>query len=325
MRRRHFIKLIGGTALCPIRATAQQTERVRQIGVLMSYPEREPEAQNWTRTFVQALEARGWRDGDSLKLHYRWRVSNSESLQTGASELAALGLDAILAGATPAAVALKKATQSIPVIFANVADPVEQGLVASLTRPGGNITGFAAFEFSIAGKWVQGLKDLVPSTKQIGIILNAETAPFYRRFLPFLDVAAQRLEIVTHLVPIENVDQIPDAIERLAKQTQGLIVFPGAQFTANKDVIIRTTARLSIPAMYCYTFWVTAGGLISYGFDPNDMFRRAATYVDNILKGPSPENCQCKIRRSSSSRLICGPQSHSASRFQKHCSRLPMR
>ena len=273
MRRRHFIKLLGGVGLWPLGATAQQPQRVRQVGVLMSYLESETEAQDWLKVFVQALEARGWHDGANLKLHCRWRGANPEVLRANAAELAALGLDAMLAGATPAAVALKRATQSVPVVFANVADPVGQSLVASLAEPGSNITGFGAFEFSIAGKWVQGLKELVPS------------APFYRNFLPFVDEAAQQDGIVPHLIPIEKADQIVNTIEQLAKQTQGVIVFPGAQFTTNKELIVRTIARLSIPAMYSYTFWVTAGGLISYGFDPNDMFRRAAGYIDLILKG----------------------------------------
>jgi len=285
MRRRQFIKLLGGVGLWPLSATAQQPQRVRQVGVLMSYLESETEAQDWVRVFVQELEARGWRDGTNLKLHYRWRGAHPEVLRANAAELAGLGLDAMLAGATPAAVALKRATQSVPVVFANVADPVGQSLVASLKEPGGNMTGFGAFEFSIAGKWVQGLKELVPSARQFGIIVNPETAPFYRKFLPFIEEASQQAGIVPHLIPIENVDQIVNTIEQLAKQTQGVVVFPGAQFTTNKDLIVRTIARIGIPAMYSYTFWVTAGGLISYGFEPNDMFRRAAGYIDVILKG----------------------------------------
>jgi putative ABC transport system substrate-binding protein len=279
------MKLLGGVSLWPLGATAQQPQQVRQVGVLMSYLESETEAQDWVRVFVQALEARGWRDGANLKLHYRWRGADPKVLRANAAELAGLGLDAILAGATPAAVALKRATQSVPVVFANVADPVGQSLVASLREPGSNMTGFGAFEFSIAGKWVDGLKELVPSARQFGVIVNPETAPFYRNFLPFVEEAAQRVGVAPRLIPIEKADQIVNAIEQLAKQEQGVVVFPGAQFTTNKELIVRTIARLNIPAMYSYTFWVTAGGLISYGFDPKDMFRRAAGYIDVILKG----------------------------------------
>ena len=285
MRRREFIAILGGVGLWPSRATAQQPQRVRQVGVLMSYLESDAEAQEWARVFVRALDSLGWRDGVNLKLHYRWRGAGSEMLRANAAELAGMGLDAVLAGATPAAIALKRATQSVPVVFANVADPVGQGLVASLAQPGGNMTGFGAFEFSIAGKWVQGLKELVPSAQKFGVIVNPETAPFYRNFLPFIEQAAQQAGIVADLTPIENVDQIANTIEQLAKQTHGLIVLPAAQFTTNKELVVRTIARLGVPAMYSYTFWVTTGGLISYGFDPKDMFRRAANYIDLILKG----------------------------------------
>ena len=147
------------------------------------------------------------------------------------------------------------------------------------------MTGFGAFEFSIGGKWVEGLKELVPSARQFGVIVNPETAPFYRNFLPFIDKAAQQTGIVPQLTAIEKVDQIVNTIEELAKQTQGLVALPGALFTTNKELIVRTVARLGIPAMYSYTFWVSAGGLISYGFDVNEMFQRAANYIDAILKG----------------------------------------
>jgi ABC-type uncharacterized transport system substrate-binding protein len=285
MRRREFIKLLGGAGLWPLAATAQQPQRVRQVGVLMSYLESEAEAQEWVRVFVRALDALGWRDGINLKLHYRWRGGGPEDLQANAAELAGLGLDAMLAGATLAAIALKRATQSVPIVFANVADPVGQSFVASLAHPGGNMTGFGAFEFSIGGKWIQGLKELVPSARHFGVIVNPETAPFYRNFLPFIENAAQQAGIVAYLAPIENVDQIVNTVEQLAKQTQGLVVLPGAQFTTNKELIVSTIARLGKPAMYSYTFWVRAGGLTSYGFDVNDMFQRAANYIDVILKG----------------------------------------
>jgi ABC-type uncharacterized transport system substrate-binding protein len=285
MGRREFIKLLGGVSLWPLGATAQQPQRVRQVGVLMSYLESEAEAQEWVRVFVRALEALGWRDGVNLKLHYRWRGAGPEVLRVNAAELAGLGLDAVLAGATPATIALKRATQSVPVVFANVADPVGQGFVASLAQPGGNMTGFGAFEFSVGGKWVQGLKELVPSARQLGVIVNPETAPYYPNFLPFIEKAAQQAGIVAHVAPIENVDQIVNTIEQLAKQTQGLVFLPATLFTTNKELIVRTIARLGIPTMYSYTFWVRAGGLVSYGFDVNDMFRRAANYIDVILKG----------------------------------------
>jgi putative ABC transport system substrate-binding protein len=147
------------------------------------------------------------------------------------------------------------------------------------------MTGFGAFEFSIAGKWVQGLKHLIPSAKQFGVIVNPETAPFYRNFLPFIQKAAEEVGVVPHLTQIDTVDQIVGTIEQLARETQGLLVLPGAQFTNNKELILSTVGRLGMPAMYSYTFWVKSGGLISYGFDINDMYRRAASYMNLILNG----------------------------------------
>ena len=285
MKRREVVALLGGTVLWPFNATAQQPKRIRQVGVLMSYLEDEAEAQEWVRVFIGALGDLGWRDAVNLKLHYRWRGADPNALQANATELAGMGLDAVLVGATPAAIALKRVTQSVPVVFANVADPVGQGLVISLAQPGGNMTGFGAFEFSIAGKWVQGLKHLIPSAKQFGVVVNPETAPFYRNFLPFIQKAAEEVGVVPHLTQIDTVDQIVGTIEQLARETQGLLVLPGAQFTNNKELILSTVGRLGMPAMYSYTFWVKSGGLISYGFDINDMYRRAASYMNLILKG----------------------------------------
>ena len=285
MKRREVVALIGRTVFWPFNATAQQPKRIRQVGVLMSYLEDEAEAQEWVRVFIGALEDLGWRDAVNLKLHYRWRGADPNALQANATELAGMGLDAVLVGATPAAIALKRVTQSVPVVFANVADPVGQGLVISLAQPGGNMTGFGAFEFSIAGKWVQGLKHLIPSAKQFGVVVNPETAPFYGNFLPFIQKAAEEVGVVPHLTQIDTVDQIVGTIEQLARETQGLVVLPGAQFTTNKELILSTVGRLGMPAMYSYTFWVKSGGLISYGFDINDMYRRAASYMNLILKG----------------------------------------
>jgi len=179
MKRREFITLIvGAAATLPLAAHAQRGERVRRIGVLMSYVESDSEAQQQARAFSQSLEALGWTDGSNITVDYRWRGPSPSQLEAPAVELVQLNPDVLLAGATPAAIALKNATRSIPIVFANVADPVGQGFVASLGQPSGNMSGFGAFEFSIAGKWVQGLKEFVPAATEIGVIVNPETAPF---------------------------------------------------------------------------------------------------------------------------------------------------
>jgi len=285
VKRRKFITLLGGAAAWPLGARAQQAERVRRVGVLMSYVESDSEAQQQARAFSQSLEALGWTDGSNIALDYRWRGPSPAQLQAPAVELVQLNPDVLLAGATPAAIALKNATRSIPIVFANVADPVGQGFVASLGQPSGNMSGFGAFEFSIAGKWVQGLKEVVPAATEIGVIVNPETAPFYGKFLPFIDTAVRLAGIKPNITEVHDPAHISGTIDKLARESSALIVLPGAQFTTAKELIIETAARLRLPAMYPYTYWVKSGGLISYGFDAQDMYRGAASYVDRILRG----------------------------------------
>jgi putative tryptophan/tyrosine transport system substrate-binding protein len=286
MRRRAFISLLGAAAAWPLPARAQQRERVRRIGVLMSYVESDSEAQRQGRAFSQTLKDLGWTDGSNVTLDYRWPGSAPARLRTHAAELVHLKPDVLLAGATPAATALKNETGSIPIVFANVADPVGQGFVASLGQPGGNMSGLGAFEFSIAGKWVQGLKELVPSAAKIGVIVNPETAPFYGMFLPFIDSAARVVGIQSNITAIHDAAHIAETIDKLASESNAaLIVLPGAQFTTARELIIAAAGRSRLPTMYPYTYWVRSGGLISYGFDAQDMYRRAASYVDRILKG----------------------------------------
>jgi ABC-type uncharacterized transport system substrate-binding protein len=284
--RRNFITLLGSAAAWPLAARGQQPQRMRRVGVLMSYLEGDGEAQQWTKTFRQSLQEFGWTEGLNIRLDYRWPGPTPDRLQTDAAELVRLSPDVLLAGATPAVIALKNETRSIPIVFANVADPVGQDFVASLSLPGGEISGFGAFEFSIAGKWVQAIKDIVPSATQIGVIANPETAPFYRLFLPFIDSAARPVGIEPTVTAIHDADDIAATIDKLAKESNaGLIVLPAARFTANRDVIIGTAARLRLPTVYPYSFYARGGGLISYGFDVRDMYRRAASYIDRILKG----------------------------------------
>jgi putative ABC transport system substrate-binding protein len=287
VRRREFITVVGGVAAAwPLTARAQQREQMRRIGVLMSYVESDSEAQRQVRAFSQTLEDLGWTDGSNVTLDYRWAGSAPDQLRTHAAELVHLKPNVLLAGATPAAMALKNETRAIPIVFANVADPVGQGFVASLGQPDGNMSGVGAFEFSIAGKWVQGLKEFVPSAAKIGVIVNPETAPFYGMFLPFIDNAARVAGIQSNLAAIHDAANIAETIDKLARESNaGLIVLPGAQFTSARGLIIAAAARLRLPTMYPYTYWVRSGGLISYGFDAQDMYRHAASYVDRILKG----------------------------------------
>jgi putative ABC transport system substrate-binding protein len=289
LSRREFITLLGGEAAAwPLAAKAQQSEQMRRIGVLMSYLESDGEAQEQTKAFSQSLKEFGWTDGVNIRLDYRWPGSDADRLRADALELVRLAPDVLLAGATPAVIALKQETRSIPIVFANVADPVGQRFVATLAQPGANISGFGAFEFSIAGKWVEAIKEIVPSATQIAVIFNPETAPFYGLFLPFIETAARRAGIKTNVTPIHDPADIAGTIDKLAKESNGLIVLPGARFTAARRVIITTAAQLRLPAVYPYSYYARSGGLISYGFDASDMYRRAASYVDRILRGAKP-------------------------------------
>ena len=289
MRRREFIALLGGVAAWPLTARAQQAGRVMRIGVLMSYVESDTTAHQWTKAFSQSLQESGWIDNQNIKFEYRWAGPNPDLLQASAAELVRLRPNLLMAGATPALVALQRETRDIPIVFANVADPVGQGFVASLAHPGGNTTGFGAFDFSMGGKWVQTLKEIVPWTTRIAVIFNPATAPFYQLFLSSIDDAARSIGVSQIVTPVHDVGDIARILEQSAKETNvGLIVVPSALFTTARDEIVATIARLRLPAIYPYSYFAQSGGLLSYGFEVRDMYRRAGNYVDRILKGAKP-------------------------------------
>ena len=290
MRRRRFITLIGSAAAAwPLAVRAQQTERMRRVSVLMPYVASDADAQQWAKAFGGSLQEFGWIDGRNIQLEFRWAGPSPDRLRADAAEMVHLNPDVLMAASTAAVVALQQETRSIPIVFANVADPVGQGIIASFAKPGSNTTGFAAFEFSIAGKWVQAIKEIAPSVIQIGVIVNQETAPFYRSFLPFVETASRQLGVKQIVIPIPDSDHIADTLEQLAKEPNtGVIVIPAALFTNSKEAIITTAPRLRLPTVYPYSFFAQSGGLLSYGFDVRDMYQRAATYVDRILKGAKP-------------------------------------
>ena len=286
MQRREFITLLGGAAAWPFGARAQQTERMRRVSILLAYVESDISARQWTKVFGEALQELGWNIGRNIQLDYRWAGPNPDLLRSNAEELVHLSPDVLLAGATPAVIALQHATRSIPIVFANVADPVGQGLIASFARPGGNTTGFGAFDFSMAGKWVQAIKEIAPSVTRIGVIFNPETGPFYASFLPFVETASSRLDVKSVATAIHDSDRIAQTLEKLAEEPNtGVVVLPSVMFTTNREIIITTTARLRLPTVYPFSFFAQSGGLLSYGFDVRDMYKRAAGYVDRILRG----------------------------------------
>src|ERR1700690_2785134 len=238
------------------------------------------------KKFGESLHELGWTVGRNIQLDYRWAGPSPDRLRGDAEELVRLSPDVLFAGATPALIALQHTTRSIPIVFANVADPVGQGLIASFARPGGNTTGFGAFDFSMAAKWVQAVKEMAPSVTRIGVIFNPETGPYYAAFLPFVETASRLLEVNSIPTAIHDADTIEQTLGRMAEvPNPGVVVFPSAIFSTSREIIILTVGRLRLPTVYPYSFFAQSGGLLSYGFDVADMYQRAAGYVDFILKG----------------------------------------
>jgi putative tryptophan/tyrosine transport system substrate-binding protein len=289
MRRREFITLLGGAAAWPLAARAQQQSRMRRIGVLMAYAEDDLEAQSWIRALLQGLKEHGWIDGSTIRLDCRWARGNLKPMGSNAAELMALNPDLIVAAATPALEAVSQETRSVPIVFVNVADPIGQGFVAGMAHPGGNITGFTSFEFSMGGKWVEVLKEISPSLVRIVVTYNPATAPYFPLFFQWIETAATSFAVKLIVTPVHDATEIERVIATAADESNSsLIVVPSAFMTIHRELIIRAAARHRLPAIYGYGYYAASGGLVSYGFDVRDLFRRAASYVDRILKGAKP-------------------------------------
>ena len=292
MRRREFISLLGGAAATwPFVARAQQPARIRRVGVLMNLSENDVEAQRLITAFREGLTQLGWVDGRNLRMDYRWAGGDIGRIRAFAKELVELSPDIIVAYATPSVVALQQQTHSVPIVFLSVTDPVGQGLVASLAHPGGNITGFSVFEFSLGTKWMDALKQIVPGLRRVITIFNPKTAPYYPLYLRAIEKAASSFDVEPLVVEVHNEADIERAISALAGEPNGgLIVMPDSFNMVHRRTIIALVNQHRLPAMYYFPFFATDGGLISYGPDEIDMFRRTAGYVDRILKGEKPAN-----------------------------------
>jgi ABC-type uncharacterized transport system substrate-binding protein len=285
--RREFITLLGGAAAAwPLAAWAQQGERVRRIGVLLNLSENDLEAQRLITAFREALAQLGWNDGRNLRIDYRWAGGDVGRIRTLAKELMELTPDITVGYGTPVVVALQQLTRSIPIVFLSVTDPVGQGLVESLTHPGGNITGFAVFEISLGTKWLEVLKQMTPGLKRVVTIYNPKTAPYYPLYLRAIEQAAPSFAVETIALEVNNDAEIEHAISAAAGQSGGgLIVMPDTFNMVHRRTTIGLAAQHRLPAIYYFPFFAREGGLISYGPDEIDMFRRTAGYVDRILKG----------------------------------------
>jgi putative ABC transport system substrate-binding protein len=288
--RREFITLIGGVALArPLAVRAQQGERVRQLGVLMGFAESDPVGRSLIAGFEGGLDDLGWMRGRNLRLYYRFANGVRERTQAFAKELVELKPDAILAGNTPGVVALMRESRTIPIVFASVSDPVDTGLVPSLAHPGGNVTGFTGFVYSLAGKWLEILKAIVPHITRVALMFNPETAPFAQNYISSLKAAGSVLGVEASSAPVHEVAEIEHAIVAQARQpSSSIIVMPDNFANVNRARIISLMARHRVPAIYPFRSMAAEGGLVFYGADTLDLYRRAASYIDRILKGANP-------------------------------------
>jgi putative tryptophan/tyrosine transport system substrate-binding protein len=289
MRRREFITLVGGAAVWPLAASAQQGGRVRTVGVLMNFLESDPAGQVGFEAFRDALKKLGWREGSDLRIELRWAESDPDRLRTFAKELVELRPDTIVAGSTAGVVALARETRTIPIVFATVADPIGSGFAGSLAHPGGNITGFAAVDAAMGGKWLELLKEIAPRTERVALLFNPVTAVPVQFFMPSIQVAASSFAVQASAAPIHAKDEIEGVIAAQARNPGGgLIVMPDAFNTTNRNLIIGLAARYSLPASYAQDIFAKSGGLIAYSSVRTEAYRQVAGYIDRILKGEKP-------------------------------------
>jgi putative ABC transport system substrate-binding protein len=289
MRRREFITLLGGAAATwPHEVRAQQGERMRRIGVLMPYAADDPETQTRMGAFLQALALSGWTIGRNVRIETRWGANDGERLRQYAAELVELAPDVILAHANAAIGALLQATRSVPIVFPVFGDPIAAGIIETLARPGGNVTGFMQFEFSLSGKWLELLKQVAPNVTRAAVLRDSVLGTGTSQFA-VIQAMAPSLRVEVSPVNVRDVGEIERAVEAFARSPNGgLIVTAGAGPSLHRDPIIRLAARHKLPAVYFERNFVAAGGLISYGANMIDQYRKAAGYVDRILTGEKP-------------------------------------
>jgi putative ABC transport system substrate-binding protein len=286
--RRKFIALLGGAVAWPLAARAQQGERVRRIGVLSSLAADDPETQARHAAFLQGLQEWGWITGRNVQIDYRWGAGDADRFRKYAAELVALAPDVILATGTPVTAALLQATRSVPIVFAQVVDPVANGFVESLARPAGNATGFTIFEYGLGGKWLELLKEIAPHVTRAAVLRDPAIASGIGQ-LAAIQGVAPALGVELRPVGVRDAGEIERAVTAFAREPNGgLIVLAAPLSIVQRDLIITLAARHRLPAVYSFRFFVTSGGLISYGPNSIEPYRGAAGYVDRILKGEKP-------------------------------------
>jgi ABC-type uncharacterized transport system substrate-binding protein len=288
VRRRAFITLLGGAAAWPLAARAQQRERMRRVGVLMNLTPDDAEGQARLAAFLQGLQEAGWAVGRNVRIDLRWGGGDAESFRKQAAELVALSPDVVFASGIPAATPLLQATRTVPIVFAQVVDPVGAGLVASLSRPGGNATGFTSPEYGFAGKWVELIKEIAPGVTRVALLRDA-TSSSGIGYMGAVRLAASSFGIELTPVGITDAAEIERGVTAFARASNGALIVTGNTLTmVHRELLITLAARHRLPAVYALPLFANDGGLISYGPDSINPYRRAAGYVDRILKGEKP-------------------------------------
>jgi putative tryptophan/tyrosine transport system substrate-binding protein len=287
MRRREFIKVIAGSAAnWPFAARAQQSEKVRRIAALMNIAADDPEASALVGAFSQGLAELGWTIGRNVRVDYRWYADRADAARKYAAELVALMPDVILGSGTLGVTAIQRITRTVPIVFARVVDPVGAGIVDNLARPGGNATGFMLYEYSLSGKWLELLKEIAPHMTRVAVFRDEANPAGIAQFSAIQAVAATSVGLQVTPLSVRNSDEIANAVEAFAHSPNGgAIVTGGALNGVHRDLILKLIARYKLPAIYPDRLNVADGGLISYGANRADLYRRAASYVDRILKG----------------------------------------
>ena len=287
MKRREFVTLLGGAAAWPLAARAQQGERVRRIGVLLNVAADDPMGQARVAAFVQGLQAAGWSDGLNVRINTRGAGADPDNFRKYAAELIALGPDVVLASTTPAVVQLQRASRTVPIAFVSTIDPVGSGLITSMARPGGNITGFVVFEYALAVKWLELLKEIAPDVKRAAVLRDPTIASGIGQFAAIQAAGSVGMELSA--IDLRDAGEIEHAVADFARRPNGGLIVTASQFgTNNPGPLVALVARHKLPSVYPFRYFASAGGLISYGPDQLDEYHRAAGYVDRIRKGEKP-------------------------------------
>src|SRR2546429_3354879 len=288
LKRREFITLLSSAAVAwPLAAGAQHAERMRRIGVLLNLAADDPMGQARVAAFVQGLQAAGWSDGRNVQIDTRWAAADPGNYRKYAAELIALGRDVVLASTTAAVVQLQQASRTVPIVFVSVIDPVGSGLITSMARPGGNVTGFVIFEYALAAKWLELLKEIAPGVKRVAALRDATVASGIGQFAAIQ--AAGSVDMELSAIDLRDAGEIERAIADFAQRPNGGLIVTASQFGTNHPgLLVALAAQHKLPAVYPFRYFASTGGLISYGWDQLDEYHRAAAYVDRILKGEKP-------------------------------------